>query len=199
MNKKVISDITEFIFVNHVPEKVDIILIPSSSKYETAEKAAELFNLGIAPYVLSAGNFTSKMSEFPNHMVNKKYEGNYSSEWEFHTHVLTQNNVPINNILCEKHSTNTYENAMNSRKVTDAHGLTIKKAIVCCQAFHARRVLMTYSLAYPEAEILICPVNTQGINKDNWLKSEYGITRVMGEVRKCGLYFDNYLKELLLN
>lgn len=31
MNKRVISDITEFIFVNHVPEKVDIILILSSS------------------------------------------------------------------------------------------------------------------------------------------------------------------------
>ena len=80
----------------------------------------------------------------------------------------------------------TYENAFKSREVTDKYNLTINKAIICCQAFHARRCLMYYQWAFPHTEFLLCPVETKGINKNNWFTTDYGIERVMGELMRCG-------------
>lgn len=96
-------------------------------------------------------------------------------------------------------STNTYENAFFSRDITDSQGLTIKTAMICCQAFHARRVLMTYSWAYPETHFIIVPVVTQGIDRDTWYQSQYGVKRVMGELKKCGTYFDDYFRQMIDN
>ena len=61
-------------------------------------------------------------------------------------------------ILQEKQATYTYENAIFSRKLTDKLGLDIKKAILVCQAYHARRASLYYQVCYPETEILVCPV-----------------------------------------
>ena len=45
---------------------------------------------------------------------------------------------------------------------------------------------MFYSWAYPETKFLVCPVNIEGINKDNWYTSDSGIGNVMGELSRCG-------------
>jgi len=38
---RIITDITNYIFIEDAPEKADIIFIPSGSNPETAERAAE--------------------------------------------------------------------------------------------------------------------------------------------------------------
>lgn len=48
-----------------------------------------------------------------------KYTVQYKTEWEFLKDVLVQNGVSETSILKEDESENTYENAVNSKKVTD--------------------------------------------------------------------------------
>ncbi len=62
--------------------------------------------------------------------------------------VLITNGVDKDSILREEESEFTVEVAFNSRKVTDKKGLNIKKAIICCKSFHARRALMLYTWAF---------------------------------------------------
>ena len=127
----------------------------------------------------------------------EKYDGDYRTEWEFLADVLRKNGVPEEAVLKEDEATFTFENAINSRKVTDGCGMTVRRGIICCLAGHARRCLMYYQLLYPEAELLIDPVPANGITKENWTQSEEGIEFVLGEVERCGSQFHTILKSLI--
>ncbi|MCD2346110.1 hypothetical protein [Clostridium guangxiense] len=45
---------------------------------------------------------------------------------------------------------------------------------------------MYYQLYYPKTDFVICPTETQGVNRENWFKSDYGIDKVIGELMGCG-------------
>ena len=183
-----IKDITSFIFVEDKPEKVDIIFIAGGSWPEPAEKAASLWHEGYAPLILPSGKYSLKKGFFPGPQVRKEiYNGTYKTEWEFMAEVLKNKGVNFNSILCEDKAEYTYQNAFNSRVITDNENLTIRKAIICCKSFHARRCLMYYSWAYPETKFLVCPIETQNTNKNNWFETSDGIERVMGELARCGM------------
>lgn len=199
---KILKDITEFIFVESdisTIEEVDIIFIPGSSKYQLPELVAELYKQGLSKLVIPAGKYSSKNNTFAiKNVKGTNYEGFYETDWGFCKEVLIKNGVPCEAILKEEESMNTYENALFSKKILEENHLEVNKAILVCQAFHARRALMTYSVVFPNIEFYVCPVITQGITKDNWFESEYGIKRVLGEVEKCGKYFSSYIKELVI-
>ena len=57
---------------------------------------------------------------------------------------------------------------------------------------------MLYQLAYPDTQILICPVDCCGITKDNWYTFAYGIERVLGELARCGNQFADEISTYLL-
>ena len=80
----------------------------------------------------------------------------------------------------------------------DEKGVEIKTGIIVCKAFHARRCLMLYQMAFPDTTFFVCPVVCMGITKDNWYKSEQGINRVLGELARCGNQFVGDIKEYLL-
>ena len=67
--------------------------------------------------------------------------------------------------------------------------MDIKKAIICCKSFHARRCLSYYEIAYPDTEIFICPCDIDGISKGTWHKSSEGIETVLGEMERLGAQF----------
>jgi uncharacterized SAM-binding protein YcdF (DUF218 family) len=118
-----------------------------------------------------------------------RYCGRYETEWDFERDVLIRNGVSEKAILMENHSGHTVENAFFSKETVDGLNLDIKAAIICCKAFHARRCLMTYGWAFPDTRFIICPVDTQGISRDNWYRTEYGREKVLSELAKCGSYF----------
>lgn len=191
-----IDDITDFIFLESKPEKADIIFIPGGSYAELAERAAELWNNNQAPLILPSGKYNPKRGCFPKPSSKAEtYNGAYDTEWDFLKDVLVRNGVDEKAILREDNAENTYENAFKSREVTDELGLHVEKAIICCKAFHARRCFMYYQWAYPDAEIMICPYEVQGINRSNWFATENGVERVMGELMRCGSQFKDYVKE----
>ena len=199
MKEHTITDISNFIFVAEKPEKVDAIFLPGGSHPEQAEYAAELYHKGLAKWIITSGGISVKRDKWPG--VRSKadiYNGDYQSDCEFHTDVLIKNGVPIDVIIKEDKSGHTRDNAFLSRKAVDEKSVDIKTAIIVCKAFHARRCLMLYQMAFPYVEIKVCPIHCYNITKDNWYKTEKGIDRVLGELARCGNQFVGDIKEYLL-
>ena len=193
MNQRAIQGITDFIFMDDHPEVSDIIFVPGTSKSAITEKAAQLYCSGFAKYVLPSGMYSSSVGRFAiENIDNPRYAGHYTTDCEYCKHILMENGVPETAIICEERATNSMENAMFSAEILNRLGIDVKKAIICCQSFHARRAFMSYSLYFPTTEFLIVPTDTQDISKENWILNEKSYRKVMSEVSKCGKYFINY-------
>lgn len=199
MTNRIITDISNYIFVSDEPQKVDAIFLPGGSHPEQPEYAAELYSKGYAKWLIPSGGVSVKADKW--HGARSKadiYNGDYQSDCEFFTDVLIKNGVPATAIIGENKSGHTRDNAFLSRKAVDEKGVEIKTAIIVCKAFHARRCLMLYQMAFPDTQITVCPVHCYNITADNWYKSEKGIDRVLGELTRCGNQFVGDIKEYLL-
>lgn len=199
MNHRIITDIANFIFVSDEPEKADAILLPGGSHPKQPEYAAELYHQGYAKWLIPSGGISVKRDKWPG--VRSKadiYNGDYQSDCEFFTDVLLKNGVPASAIIGEDKSGHTRDNAFLSRKAVDEKGVDIKTALIVCKAFHARRCLMLYQMAFPNVDIKVCPVHCYNITKNNWYKSEKGIDRVLGELTRCGNQFVGDIKQYIL-
>ena len=197
MNDKFLNQITEFIFVEDKPEKSDVIFIPGSGFPQLAEEAAKLYHQGMAPYILPSGRYSILNGKFAGVQEKKEiYDGEYETEWEFLKEVLKKNQVLEEHILREDKATYTYENAIYSRKVTDCLGMKIKKAILCCKPYHARRSLLYYQLLYPETQFFVCPIQDSDVKRENWYLTEKGIRLVFGEVQRIGEQFVDITREM---
>ena len=190
--------ITEFIFVENQPQKADVIFLPGGAYPEAALYAARLYQECYAPLVLPSGKCSIMKGYFelsPQEAEKTPYAADgCRTEWEYLSRILQHSGVPRRAILREDRATYTYENAIYSRAALDAAGITVKKAILCCQAFHARRALMYYQEQFPETEILVCPIVTRGISRTTWMRTKAGIDIVLGEVERCGGQFHEILR-----
>lgn len=189
---KFYSGITDFIFMENKPEKADAIFIPGGVSCELPELAAELWKNGYAPILVPSGKYSIKLGRMKELKSGKeKYTGNYVTECEFYTDVMVQNGVPRGAILEENESEYTYQNAQFTKRLLDSRGIVVKKAILVCKTFHARRSYMYYQREFPDTEFLVVPAKKAfpEIQKDNWYLSEAGRERVMAEMERIGKQF----------
>lgn len=197
-NNRIILDISNYIFVSDDPRKADAVFLPGGSHPEPPEYAAWLYREGYAKWLVPSGGVSVKRDKWPG--VRSKadiYDGDYKSDCAFFTDVLLKNGVPVSAIVGEDQSGYTRDNAFFSRRSIEERGIAIKSAIIVCKAFHARRCLMLYQMAFPDTEIMVCPVHCYNITKDNWYQTEAGIDRVLGELARCGNQFAGDIKEYL--
>ncbi len=195
MNDRIIADITNYIFIADEPQKSDIIFLPGGSDPAIPEKAAELYKNGFSALLIPSGGTSVKTGKFGGVKIKADiYNGDYQTDCAFYTDVLLKNGVPASAIIGEDKSGYTKENAVLSRKTADELGLTVRTAIIVCKSFHARRSLMCYQFAFPEADIRVVPVDVYGISREHWHTHEYGIDRVMGELSRCGNQFVDEVK-----
>ena len=199
MNERIIKDISDFIFISDEPAKSDAIFLPGGSHPAQPEYATELYRNGYAKWLIPSGGISVKRDKWPGVKTKQDiYNGDYQTDCEFFTDVFLKNGVSANAIIGEDKSGHTRDNAFMSRKVVDRCGIEIKTALIVCKAFHARRCLMLYQLAFPEVEFRVCPVVCYGITKDNWYNTEQGIDRVLGELARCGNQFVGDIKSRVL-
>lgn len=193
MNMRVVKEISDFIFIEDELEKADAIMIPGGAYPELPELAAKLWKAGYADYIVPSGAYAITEGKFAG--VKSKsdvYGGEYETECAFYCDVLKKHGVPEQAIIPEDKSQFTAQNAWFSKTLLEERSIVLKKAIVCCKAFHARRCLMYYQFTFPETEFLIAPAaNTHEgkITRDNWYKSEIGVEKVLGELNRMGTQF----------
>ena len=197
MNQAFLDQITEFVFAEHKLERADIIFIPGSGHPQLAEEAARLYHQGWAPWILPSGRYSITTGKFSGVLDKQEcYQGSYETEWDFLSQVLQEKGVPGTAILKEDRATYTYENAIYSRQVTDGMGLEIKKAILCCKPYHARRCLLYYQLLYPDTKFMVYPIKDSKIQRDNWFLTEEGTRLVFGELERMGTQFHEIMREM---
>ena len=197
MNQRFLNMDTDYIFVEHPPAKADILFIPGSNAAALGERAAALWREGYAPVVIPSGKYSILTGRFGGVQDEpEQYPGPYATEAEFLTDVLVKNGVAPEAVWPEPEATYTYENAICSRRLTDARGLTVEKAILCCKPYHARRALLYYQLLYPNCEFLVCPCRST-VTAANWYTTEEGMKLVLGEMERCGGQFYDIMAEIL--
>ena len=134
-----------------------------------------LYKEGMAPLILPSGKYSKLVGFFegPADMPDSALK-NCPTEWAFMDHILRSQGVPEDAILKEDQATFTYENAIFTRQTTDRLGLQIRQAIICCQAYHAKRCRIYYEILYPDTRFFICPVSTQDISgiTGTWTKEK---------------------------
>ncbi len=186
-DNRLIRDITDYIFVTDKPQSADVIFLPGDPYSEAPEHAAELYLEEFAPFIIPSGGVGAKCGIWPG--VRSKadvYNNHYTSDCEFYCDVLKKCGVPQSAILRESKAKYTFQNAFFTRRLTDSLGMDIRRAIIVCKSFHARRCLTYYTFAYPDAKILVCPAEVKTVARDDWYMSDYGVGRVLGELGKCG-------------
>ena len=181
MTMKFYDDITSFLFLEDEPAPADVIFIPGSLQPELPVKAAELYHRGFAPFILPSGRFSK--------IAGKCALDGYETEWEFMHEILRREGVTEKAILKEDRATFTWENAIFSRQLLEEKGILVNRAILCCQAFHARRAYTYYQQQFPEVQLLMTPVVTRGISRDNWFLDQEKASVVLGELERCGDQF----------
>lgn len=176
--------ISDLVFVSTEIHTADIILVPGCSDPKLMELAADLYNRGLAPFILPSGSFNPRIPE-------------YSSEWEFLKSIGVKLGVPEYKILKEYQAKNTFENAEFSWGVIKENNLTVKRVILVCKAYHSRRALLTYQSIFPKGiEFFVASIpGSIELSKNNWFMDKYKTEIVMGEVVKIG----NYFKHLITN
>lgn len=193
-----IRDVSDFIFLEDAPAPADVLFIPGNAHALPAERAARLYAEGLAPWVLPSGRYAIGTDGFAGQKSGAcLYEGPFDTEWAFMRRVLLDGGVPERAILREDEATYTYQNAIFSRRRTDAMKLSVSRGIICCMPVHARRAKMYYETLFPEAELLVCPAAGAAVTRGSWLDSEEGIDAVLGELSRCGGQFHEILREIV--
>ena len=187
--------LTDFIFTEQKPEKADAIFVPGGLYGEIAQHAAELYQQGFASLIVPSGKYSIVEGKFTEVQSPEKYKGRYfETESDFLTQILVDEGVKKSDILQEKEASYTYQNALFTKDLLEKKGLHLKKVILSCQAYHARRCLMYYQLLYPKTEFYVVPVNADGITRENWKKNEEGIDAVTGELSRIVKQFSLMLE-----
>ena len=184
---KFLEELTNFIFLKDEPQKADVIFLPGSEEGALAKTAAGLYLKWYAPWIVPSG----KYAKWTGHSVVEQFE----TESDYFAHLLMEEGVPEKAIIKEREATYTYQNAINTRKLLDERGIEVKRALLCCQAYHARRSKLYYQILFPDTEILVCPTITKGITRDNWFKSREKSEIVLGEIERCGNQFHEIVAE----
>ena len=135
---KFLQDLTDFIFLEDEPKKSDVIFLPGSEEGELARTAARLYHKGYAPLIVPSGKYAK--------WTGKSIVEEFETESDHFAKILMEEGVPECAILKEREATYTYQNAINTRKLLDEKGIMVKRALLCCQAFHARRSKLYYQI-----------------------------------------------------
>ena len=212
---RVIREITDYIFLNDFPQgpgvagipaspagphlpKSDLIIVLGGSQHRLSEMAALLYHDGLAPLILATGKYSMALGRFAHEKVTEeKYKGNFETECDFIENILRLQGVPAEAIIREDRSMHTMENAAFSAALLKAAGISVKRVILCCKAYHARRALMHFSCHFPGVEFVMIPSETDGPAAHNWYKTEANYRIVLSELKKCGTYFQDYHPQLL--
>lgn len=130
--------------MHHPVAAADVILVLCSHDTRVAERGAELFLQGFAPWLVFSGGLgtiTKDMWREP--------------EAELFSRVAVERGVPRERILLETRSTNTGENVAFTRELLHARGLDPQRVILVQKPYMERRSFATFRKVWPQKEVIV--------------------------------------------
>lgn len=135
----------DYLAVSDGPGPSDIIWALGSHEPRVAERAAELFNVGWAPWLVCSGGRGHRWSQLER------------SEAETFAEIARARGVPATCILVEPRSTNTAENIQYSSALLHDRGIQVRRALLVTIPPFQRRAWLTARTHRPDIECLNCP------------------------------------------
>lgn len=130
--------IWDYHHVNHSLEPVDCIMVLGSHDIRVAERGAELWLKGYAPYLLFSGGLGRLTEDMWTEPEADKF-----------AQIAMDMGVPAANILTENRSTNTGENISLSYQLLQKHQIKVTRLILVQKPYMERRALATFEKQWP--------------------------------------------------
>lgn len=132
----------DFHRVDHVPERVDLLLVMGSNDLSVPRHAAVLMQNGIAPLAcLTGGNA---------HQDDLLATGWDKAEARVFRDIMHEQGVDDSRLLIEPAATNTGENVSLARKLCEDHGVAPATGLIVHKPWMQKRALHTALKAWPE-------------------------------------------------
>lgn len=125
-------------------QKSDAILALGSHDLRVAERAAELFIKGFAPWLILSGG----LGNFTKNVWQDKEADRFAA-------IARKMGVPSDKILIENNSTNTGENILLTQKLLAEKRLQIQSFILVQKPYMERRSYATFKKHWPDKEVLV--------------------------------------------
>jgi hypothetical protein len=164
--------------VNHSLARADCIMALGSHDTRVAERAAELFLAGWAPWLVLSGNLGALTSELWTR-----------PEAEIFADVAASLGVPRERMVIENRSTNTGENVVFMRALLEERGIRPRNAIAVQKPYMERRTLATFQQRWPELEVIVTSPQISFEDYPNESISRDDVIYIMvGDLQRVVLY-----------
>lgn len=134
----------EYHQLHQEPARADVILVLCSHDTIVAERGADLFLQGLAPWIVFSGGrgkITSRVFDEP--------------EAELFARIARVRGVPAEAILTETRSTNTGENVAFTRALLGEHGLAPERFLLVQKPYMERRAYATFERVWPGKQVRV--------------------------------------------
>jgi len=164
--------------LNQPVKKSDAILVLGSNDIRVAERGAELFLQGFAPYIIFSGN------------VGRLSKDTFDKpEAEIFSVVALKMGVPKDRIIIENQSTNTGENITFTKKLLEEKGFAFNSFIVVQKPYMGQRAYATFKKQWPGVDIIVTAPQISFENYPNNLLSKNHIINIaVGDTQRVKLY-----------
>lgn len=164
--------------MHHELKPSDCILVLGSHDKRVAERGAELYLEGFAPFILFSGGLGRLTQDLWR-----------QTEADLFAGIAMEMGVPKEAILIENRSTNTGENILFSQQVLKEKGMDPERFIVIQKPYMERRSFATFKKHWPEKEVL---VTSPQIPFEDYATEEIPLERVInimvGDLQRIKLY-----------
>lgn len=164
--------------MHHELKPSDCILVLGSHDKRVAERGAELYLEGFAPFILFSGGLGRLTQDLWR-----------QTEADLFAGIAMEMGVPKEAILIENRSINTGENILFSQQVLKEKGMDPERFIVIQKPYMERRSFATFKKHWPEKEVL---VTSPQIPFEDYATEEIPLERVInimvGDLQRIKLY-----------
>ena len=172
----------DFMHMNQEPERADVIVGFGCYDEDIPKRCAELFHLGIAPWVCFSGGLGRNTSSLWS-----------KSEAERFAAIAIREGVPEDRIILEKKSTNSAENLLFTPKTLAEAGVRAEKIIAVHKPYMERRLWAAMQVYWPGVHAVY--TSPQVSLEEHIAHAErVGMTRkrvietIVGDVQRMELY-----------
>lgn len=141
---KAIHILWDYMSMHQTPEKADLIVGFGCYNEDVARRCAQLYHQGFAPLIL----FTGALGRNTSSMWTE-------SEASRFTRIALEEGVPAQAILKEERATNSGENLIYAKRLTEELNLPVKKVIGVQKPYMERRLAAAFPVYWPEVEVTV--------------------------------------------
>lgn len=137
--------LVSYLAISDRPRSADVIIGFGSDCPDVGQRAAQLFHMGLSPWVMFAGG-------------RGRLSGNLEcTEAAFLKRVAVDSGLPPKSIITEEESKNTLENVRFAFAVLSERSIHPREVILVTQPVHQRRAFATAKRQFPGVHFINCP------------------------------------------